>query len=192
MVEASAYKRMDMIEDKVKNLETFEQLLVDRFEYSAVTFGKWHVPEGTAVLHRHYVAVLSSVDRRLALILSLCPDLSPQSCTTRDPHKGQSSTATTTTIVKAACSSLPSSSSSRSTLTRSITFARAVSCRRPTSRTVHSSITTATRRTCQCSLILGTGCPPTRLPRRTMTTSPVPESQGPTPRALSRPWSGGT
>ena len=50
LAEASVYRRMDMIKDKVRNLETFEQLLVDRFQYSAMTFGKWHVPKGTDVL----------------------------------------------------------------------------------------------------------------------------------------------
>jgi Sulfatase len=51
LVEASVYRRMDMINDKVQNLETFEQLLVDRFRYSAMTFGKWHVPRGKNNVH---------------------------------------------------------------------------------------------------------------------------------------------
>jgi Sulfatase len=51
LAEASVYRRMDMINDKVQNLETFEQLLVDRFRYSAMTFGKWHVPRGKKIVH---------------------------------------------------------------------------------------------------------------------------------------------
>lgn len=44
MVDEHVYRRMQMVEDKVEQLESLEQLLVEEEGYTAETYGKWHVP----------------------------------------------------------------------------------------------------------------------------------------------------
>ncbi|MCJ8329109.1 MAG: sulfatase-like hydrolase/transferase, partial [Lentisphaeria bacterium] len=45
LIQEDVYKMIPMFENKIKNVSTFEQILVENFGYVSEHFGKWHMPK---------------------------------------------------------------------------------------------------------------------------------------------------